>query len=387
MTMTQDTAAPAAAQLRLFSGEPQYETFCRMQKLMPTTEMPAAANPFVFPEGRPVGLPTDYDFEGSTRNLHVLLGGTHTAALLVLKDGVIRHEQYWLTGGRDVQWMSMSVAKSFISALVGIALAEGFIRSLEDPIDTYAPALSASAYGGVRIKDVLQMSSGARWNEDYSDPESEIFRLSEALGPGGSFDRFMAAMPRARTPGTFCMYNSADTQALGMLVAGATGRLIADYMREKLSDPLGMESPGYWIVDSAGREMAYAGLLLTARDFAKLGELYRLGGAWNGRQLVPADYVSASIRPDAPHVAPGGPWVGDHVFGPGYGYQWWLPAGDEGDFSAIGVYNQYVYVDPARGVVIVKLSANPAYGTTPLENTNKDLENIAALRAISRHVS
>ncbi len=279
----------------------------------------------------------------------------------------------------------MSVSKSFVSALVGIALSEDLIASIEEPIDKYATGLKGSAYEGVRIKDVLQMSSGARWNEDYSDKDSEIFRLSEATSPGGSFDKFMASMPRETEPGTRCMYNSADTQALGMLIAGATGVSLTEYMQEKLYTPLGMESPGYWLIDSAGREMAYAGLLMTARDFAKLGELYRNGGSWQGHQIVPNDYVIASIVADESHLEPGGPIVGDHSFGPGYGYQWWLPAGNRGDYSAIGVYNQYIYVDPKRDTVIVKLSANPAYGTTTREQDNKDIENISVLQAISQH--
>ena len=370
--------------LRIFTGEPQYENFARMQQLNAVREMKPARLPFPFPEGPKISLPTTYTFDGKIRNVHSLLGATHTSALLVLKDGVVRYEQYWLTGGRNVQWMSMSVAKSFVSALVGVALSEGAIGSLQDPIDRYVPKLAGSAYEGVSIKDVLQMSSGARWNEDYSDPTSEIFGLSAAMGPGGSLDDFIATIVRATTPGTLCMYNSADTQALAMLVAGATGRTLADYMHEKLCEPLGMESPGYWITDSVGREMAFAGLLLTARDFARLGELYRNGGRWDSRQVVPSAYVAASIKADAPHLMPGKPMVGDHALGPGYGYQWWLPDGNLGEFSGIGVYNQYVYVDPSRGVVIVKLSANPAYGTTSLEENNKDNENIAALRAISR---
>lgn len=369
---------------RIFSGEPQYENFASMQQRNPVSELRPSRRPFQFKEGAHITLPTTYVFDGKTRNLHSLLGATHTSALLVIQDGIVRHERYWLTGGRSVQWMSMSVAKSFISALVGIALSEGSIKSLEDPIDRYVPKLSGSAYDGVRIKDVLQMSSGARWNEDYSDPTSEIFGLSAALTPGGSLDDFMATMVRETTPGTLCRYDSADTQALGMLVSGATGRSITAYMQEKIHEPLGMESPGYWITDSVGREMAFAGLLLTARDFAKLGELYRNGGKWNDRQIVPAQYVAASVKADAPHLLPGRPMVGDHALGPGYGYQWWLPDGDVGEYSAIGVYNQYVYVDPSRGVVIVKLSANPAYGTSKHEEDNKDNENIAVLRAISR---
>ena len=372
-------------EMQLFSGAPQYEGFAHMQHVNAVNNMMPSEQPFEFAEGAKISLPTIYEFEGDTRNVHSLLGATHTSALLVVKQGEVRFEHYWLTGGREVQWISMSVAKSFVSALVGIALSEGLITSIEEPIDKYAAGLKGSAYEGVRIKDVLQMSSGARWNEDYSDRDSEIFRLSEARAPAGSFDKFMASMPRATKPGTRCMYNSADTQALGMLIAGATSVSLTEYMQEKLYTPLGMESPGYWLIDSVGREMAYAGLLMTARDFAKLGELYRNTGSWQGQQIVPSKYVEASVSLDGLHVQPGGPIVGDHSFGPGYGYQWWLPAGDTGDYSAIGVYNQYIYVDPKRDTVIVKLSANPAYGTTTREQDNKDLENIAVLQAISQH--
>lgn len=382
--MTNDAAA--GGELNLFSGQPQYEQFAHVREHYPVSAMVAAASPYDFPAGAPADLPTNYTFDGETRNLHCLLGATHTSALLVLKRGQVRFERYWLTGDRKVQWISMSVAKSFVSALVGIALSEGLIESLQDPIDRYAPHLSGSAYAGVRIKDVLQMSSGVRFDEDYSNPDSEIFRLSAAMAPGGSLDDFMASTEREVSPGTRCLYASSDTQALAMLIVGATGRSLTDYMQEKLYTPLGMESPGFWMTDSRGREMAYAGLLMTARDFAKLGELYRNGGVWGRQQIVPADYVADSVRADAPHVEPGGPIVSDHAFGPGYGYQWWLPEGDQGEFSAIGVYNQFVYVDPRQETVIVKLSANPAYGTSTREADNRDLENLTALRAISRAI-
>lgn len=377
------TATQISGGLNLFSGEPQYENFCRLQHMLPVKEMKASSRPFVFPEGPQMPLPNTYESGGATRNLHSFLGATHTAALLVLKDGAIRLERYWLTGGRDVQWMSMSVAKSFTSALVGIAIGEGLIKSVEESITKYVSGLAGTAYDGVRIKDVLQMSSGVRFHEDYSDGE-DIARLAAPIGGQGTFDAFMARLERERDPGTRCKYSSPDTQALGMLVAEVTGRPLHEYMQQKLCEPLGMESPSYWITDSAGREMAFGGLLMTARDFAKLGELYRNGGTWGGRQIVPSDYAAASVTADAPHVAPGAVIVANHVFGPGYGYQWWIPQGDRGEFSGIGVYNQFVYVDRSRGTVIVKLSANPAYGTSEEEEVNKDLETMDVLRAINR---
>lgn len=370
--------------LNLYVGEPQHENFCRMEDWYPTRNMAPSDTPFQFPEGAPIALPDEFLFAGEERSTQQFIEDTDTSGLLVLKDGVVRFEQYFLTGGRDVRWISWSMAKSFVSALVGIAIDEGLIRSVDEPITSYVPALSESAYNGVRIKDVLQMSSGARWNEDYSDRNSEVHRLGSVMAGDGSLDDLVSKIEPATEPGTLCQYNSADTQALGMLLIATTGRSIANYMQEKLGQPLGMEAPGYWIVDSAGVELALGGLNLSARDFAKIGELYRNQGVWGGKQIVPQSWVAASIRSDAAHLEPGKVIVGGHVFPFGYGYQWWIPQGKIGEFSAIGVYNQFVYVDPSRGVVIVKLSANHKYGTTPDEAENREEETIEFLRATAR---
>ena len=196
----------------------------------------------------------------------------------------------------------MSVAKSFTSALVGIAVSEGHIRSIADPITNYVASLKGSAYDGVSIKDILQMSSGTRWSEDYGDPNSDIARLGAALGPGGSLTDFLGTMVREVEPGTRNLYNSADTQALGELLTQATGNSVTAYMQEKLWQPLGMEAPAYWINDSQGMEMTFAGLNATARDYAKLGELYRNKGRWGDQQLIPENWVEASTVADAEHL-------------------------------------------------------------------------------------
>lgn len=364
-----DSISPFAA-LRLFTGVPQHEHFDRMYRLLPSRRLTASSAPHHFPDGPAIDIPDTFDAGGSTIDTEHFLNITDTAALLVLHDGAVVHEQYRLTGGPDVQWMSMSVAKSFISALVGIAVEQGHIRSIHDPISDYIEAEPGSAYDGVSIKDVLQMSSGARWNEDYSDPTSDITRLGAAMGEGGSLDRFVATSVPDVPPGTVCQYNSTDTQALGALLVRATGRSITDYMQEHLYEPLGMERDGYWLLDAVGREMAFGGLNLTARDFAKLGELYRHGGMWNGRQVVPADWAAASVVADAPHLECGRPVIADGTLPEGYGYQWWLMPGGFGNYSAIGVYNQWVYVSPRNRVTIVKLSATRTYGTTSGEETN-----------------
>jgi len=217
-------------ELKLFSGQPQYEQFARFKELLPTAKMPAASRPDPFSSGGAIALPQSYAFEGEQRSCEDFLADTHTAALLVLKDGEIRLERYLLSGGRDVQWISWSVAKSFVSALVGIAVAEGCIRSIADPISDYISVEPGSAYDGVGIKDVLQMSSGARWNEDYNDPTSDVHRLGAAMAGALSLDAFVGTMAKESPPGTVCRYNSGDTQALGALLVRATGRSIADYI-------------------------------------------------------------------------------------------------------------------------------------------------------------
>lgn len=380
------TPTASLADLRLFTGEPKHDVFSRFSALLPTARMTASGRPHVFEEGAPLVLPASFRFEGEDRSVEDFLRDTDTAALVVLRNGRIRLERYALTGGRDVNWISWSVAKSFVSAMVGIALEEGLIGSIDQPISDYVKVQPGSAYDGVLIRHVLQMSSGARWNEDYNDPSSDVHRLAAAMSGATTLDAFVATMAREAPPGTVCRYNSGDTQALGGLLASATGRSLADYMQVKLCDPLGFEADSYWLVDAAGREMAFGGLLVTARDFAKLGELYRNGGRWGGRQIVPEAWVRASVRADAPHLQPGKPIIADHPLDMGYGYQWWLPEGERGEFSAIGIYNQFVYTDPQTGVVIVKLSANRTYGLSMDERDNRELENVALLRAISQEL-
>ncbi len=380
------TPTPSLMDLGLFSGAPQHENFGRLTEMLPVRTMRPSSRPEPWPTGVEESLPSHYSFEGEQRSTQQFLGETDTSALLVLRDGEIRHEYYALTGGPDVQWLSMSVAKSFVSALVGIAVDEGLIRSIDEPLSSYVPVQSGSAYDGTSIRDVLQMSSGARWNEDYSDRSADIFRLGAAMGGvGGTLDDFVATMVRDNEPGILCRYNSGDTQALGALVARVTGQTLADYMQVKLCEPLGVTSPSAWLIDPAGREVAFGGLLMTARDFARLGELYRNNGEWRGQQVVSADWVRSSVTVEAPHLAPGRPILGDHPIELGYGLQWWLPDGDRGEFSAVGVYNQFVYVDPQTRTTIVKLSANRQYGTSPDEATNRDMENVALLRAVARH--
>lgn len=382
-----DFQPASVLELGLFTGIPQHENFARLPDMFPTRKMNPSQSASHWPTShQPLDLPSQYMFEGRSKVTSEFLSDTDTAALLVLKKGEIIHEQYSLSGGPEVPWLSMSVAKSFVSAMIGIAIDEGHIASLTDPVSKYAHVESGSAYDGVSIKDVLQMSSGARWNEDYSDPTADIFRLTNALaGRDGTLTEFIATMAGENKPGTVCRYNSADTQALGSVLTSATKMSLSDYMQSRICEPLGMSSPSYWLIDPAGMEVAFAGLMMTARDFAKLGELYRNNGIYKGRQVVPSAWVRASIVSDSPHLGADQVIVGDHPFGFGYGYQWWILEGTRSEFSAIGVYNQFVFVDPTSEVTIVKLSANHLYGTSSDESTNREHETMALFRAICQN--
>jgi len=363
----------------LFTGAEQIDNFNRMHMMFPVTTMPAAEQPYSFPVVETVPLPTEFIYRGEQVETAEFLARTDTGAVLVIKDGAIQFEQYWRSGGQTQTWLSMSVAKSFISALIGIAIEQGHIRDINDPITDYAPELAGSAYDNVAIKDILQMSSGASWNEDYGDPESDINRFARVFALGGSMNKFATTLTREMAPGTYNRYNSTDTQALGMLLTAATGRSITEYMIENLWHPMGAENIGYWLTDADNMEMAFGGLNITARDYAKLGELYRLGGALNGHQIVPADWVSASIVADAPHLVPGDNPASDWPLG--YGHQWWIPEGTTGEFMAIGVYNQFIYIAPEADMVVVKLSANSAYGTPEDEGASSEFESIEFFRA------
>ena len=383
--MTFTPGSHAFFELGLFTGVEQHENFSRIDELVSSRAMAPSSNPRPWPGGNDVALLESFEFEGAQSDTAQFLAETDTAALLVLKDGTMRHESYSLTGGPDVRWISMSVAKSFTSALVGIAVQEGLIGSVEEPISSYVRVEPGSAYDGVSIRSVLQMSSGARWHEDYSDPESDIVRLGAAsAGAGGGLDDFVATMSCDVPPDTLCRYNSADTQALTALLRSATGQSLAAFMQSRLVEPLGFTSPGAWLVDPQGVELGFGGLALTARDYARIGELYRNGGRVDGQQVVAAEWVAASVTASAPHLQSGRVLVGGHTTFEGYGYQWWLPPGDRGEFEAVGVYNQFVYVDPTAGVTIVKLSANRTYGMTEDEPENREEETTAFLRAVAR---
>lgn len=327
-------------------------------------------------------LPLTYQYDGEAKTVESFLKDSWTTGLLAIHDGKVVYEKYYRGNTAASKTISWSVAKSFVSALVGIAVEEGQIGDIHHPVSDYVPILKGTGYDGVSIKDVLQMSSGIRFNENYGDFWSDINRLGRSIAFNTALDEFVTSLKRERTPGTYNHYVSMDTQVLGMVLREATGQSLSSYLESRIWKRLGMESDAYWLVDKDDTELAFGGLNAVLRDYARFGLLYLNEGQWGNDQIVPTNWVRASVTPDAPHLQPGKNPASSWVLG--YGYQWWIPEHTDGDYLAIGIYHQFIYVYPRYKVVIAKSSAYPHYN---FDGDDKELETIAVFRAIARHLA
>lgn len=287
--------------------------------------------------------------------------------LVILKDGQLVHESYYLGTGPDDLRISWSMAKSVLAALFGVVMAEGKIASLDDTVTKYAPSLIGSAYDGATIRNVLNMASGVKFNEDYLDFWSDINKMGRILALGGSMDGFAEGLgERDAEPGMAWHYVSIDTHVIGMVIRGATGRGVADLLEEKIIQPMGLEAAPYYVTDGLGEPFVLGGLNMPTRDYARFGQMMLQKGVWNGRQIVPADWIAAATAPSAPGGAM-------------YGFQWWMPPDPgPGEAMAQGVYGQYIYISPGLGVVIAVNAADRGF-----EDPGVADGNIAMLRQIA----
>lgn len=346
----------------LFAPDKIVHNFSNMDQLFWTTPVSRGEGPVSpLPQGTAMTLPASTDDWIERRAL---------TGLLVLKGGEIRHEAYYLDTTPEDRRISWSMAKSYISALLGILVDEGAL-ALEDPLIKHVPALKGSAYENTRVIDALHMSSGIAFNEDYLDFHSDINKMGRVLALGGSMDAFAAGQDQIRdTPGASWHYVSIDTHVIGMAIRGATGRSIPDLMQEKLIAPLGMEEDALMITDGAGVSFVLGGLNLRLRDYGRFGQMVLQDGMWQGKRILPEGWVKRSGTFTAPTAA------GKHA----YGLHWW-GAHDprEGEFFARGVYGQYIYINTPLDVVIVVTSADRLFRQKGVSREMVDmLRNIAA---------
>lgn len=365
----------------LFDEDQIVQNFQSMGTIFDSRRMEKSDSPFVF-KREPGTLPDEYIFQGKKKIIREWLKEVGTTGLLVVRDDTILYEEYYQGHSESKRHISWSVAKSFISALLGIAHHEGYIESIKDPVTKYLPYLSGTGYEGVPIKDVLQMSSGVKFNEDYGDFHSDINRMGRYFALNTPMDDFVATLEREKEPGTWHHYVSMDTQVLGMIIRETTGKTISEYMEEKLWKPLGMESDAFWLIDGKGMEAVFGGLNATLRDYARFGRLYLHKGDWQGKQVVPEEWVRASVTPDGPHLTPGDNPQSTSPMG--YGYQWWIPVNPDGDFLAIGIYGQAIYIYPKYDIVIAR---NGAYVDYNEDGGLMEVESVEVYRAIARKMA
>lgn len=365
--------------ITLFDEDKIVENFRHMDRSFNTRPVRRGGEVFEFAQGAPMELPDSFTWKGKTFETGPFLERTGTSGLIVIKDDAIRYEKYFLGNDESTRWISWSMAKSITSALFGIAVAEGKIDSIMDPVTKYVPELAGSGYDGVPIKHVLQMSSGIHFNEDYGDFYADINKMGRALALGTPLIQFISTLKNERTPGTFNHYVSMDTQVIGQVLMNATGKSLAQLTEEKLWTKIGPQSDAYWMLDGSGTELAFAGFNATLRDYARFGRLYLNNGNWNGEQIVPEQWVHDSVTPDAPHLMPGEDNK-DHNWVLGYGYQWWIPTDPDGEFLALGVYIQMLYIYPKERLVIARTSAYADYNT---DGDDVELQSIELYRAIA----
>ncbi len=296
------------------------------------TVAPGAA-PRPLPPGPPLALGIDAD---------AFLASQHGAAVLILQGGRLRLERYGLGFDAAGRWTSFSVAKSFTSTLVGAAVRDGAIRSLDDKVSDYIPQMKGSAYDDVSVRQLLTMTSGVRWNEDYGDPNSDVARFNNHRPEPGvdALVSYMRTLPREAPPGTRWHYSTGETNLIGILVTQATGKPLAQYLQEKVWQPAGMERPATWLLSKTGQEISGCCLQAAPRDFARFGQFILEGARVDGQSIVPDDWLADATTRRADIGIPGR----------GYGYQWWTF--DDGSFAARGIFGQGIFIDPRRQLVI-----------------------------------
>jgi CubicO group peptidase (beta-lactamase class C family) len=331
-------------------------TFRNIDRLFPTRTVRPGQYVYPLPAGNTRLGSVPFTSKGKNYDLYDYLSLNRVSGLLVLKNGRIALETYQLGNTERTRWMSMSVVKSITATLIGAAIKDGHITSLDDPVTRYLPELASSAYDGVSVRNLLQMASGVKWNEEYTDPGSDRRHMLEAQlaqRPGGVL-ALMARLPRAAAPGSRWNYSTGETQVAGALLRAAVKMPLAEYLSDRIWARFGMESDATWWLESPdGLEVGGSGLSATLRDYGRFGMFLAGDGKAGGEQILPVGWVKEA---GSPKVV-GGKSVD-------YGYMLWPIPNRRGTlhedaFEAVGIFGQHIYVNPREQVVVVVWGALP----------------------------
>lgn len=351
-----DKLLPAGDRVDNWSLEEQSYGLRHFDQIFPVRNISRSANPRPFLQGP--NKPVHFSFGGQRIELASYAKQAGVAGLLILKDGLLREERYSNGLNRHARWASFSMQKSFVSVLIGIAIGEGLITSVDDPIGKYIPALRGGALATIKIIHILQMSSGIEWNEDYADPKSDanIGVNIWSHGKRGDLLRFISQKRLAWQPGTRFQYNSLNTQILIELLKEATGKWPSKFLEERIWKPAGMSSDAWWQIEN-DNGIEDGSICATLGDYGRFGQLMCDGGRFGDLQIIPSEWIVQSTTPS--------PLKADYGFQ--YGYMWWLR--DRDRFLAHGHYGQLIYVNPSTRLVIVTLCTR-----SPQDNGTLDLE-------------
>jgi len=327
----------------------QVNTFRNIDRLFPTRTVARGEVVSALPYSDQPLTDFSYAVDGQTYDLYDVLAMNRVSGMVIIRDGQILFEKYLLGNDEHTRWMSMSVVKSMTATLIGAAIQDGYIASIDDPIVDYLPRFNGTAYDGVTVRHLLQMSSGVAWNETYTDPTSDRRRMLEAQisQQPGAVLALMASLPRAAEPGTVWNYSTGETQLAGALVQAATGKPVAEYLSEKIWTKMGMQADANWWLQSPdGLEVGGSGLSATLRDYARFGLFLLDDGVIDGERVLPEGWVEAAST----RKIVGGETVP-------YGYMLWPMHGRS--YAAEGIFGQYVFVDPDKDLVVAMWSAQP----------------------------
>lgn len=287
----------------------------------------------------------------------------HVGGVLVLQNYKILLEAYGEHADEETVWTSFSVAKSVSSMLLGVALKEGAIESMEDPLEKYIPELKEEDYGKVTVRQLLTMTSGIAWNEDYTDANSDVAQMyqAECDAEEAHILTYMKSLKADHKPGTKWNYSTGETDLLGILIQKATGKNLATYLSEKIWQAWGMEFPAYWLADECSdMSIGGSGISATLRDYGRIGSLMLHGGKRDGKNLLAEEWVK-----DATSLL-----IQTGEDNSGYGYLWWLD--NQGNYMAVGIFGQMIYINPKKELVIAQFAAWPQAASKELSRNRQD---------------
>jgi CubicO group peptidase (beta-lactamase class C family) len=341
---------PVGTQATASQLEHLVATYSHYGELFPSRQVKRAATPWQFK--RASEPPISYTFKSDRFSIGDYLARNPATGLLIAKDDTIVYEHYQYARTDSDRFLSQSMAKTITAMLIGIAVAENKIKSIDDPASAYVPGLADTEYGGTSLRALLHMSSGVSFSENY-DGADDVARLARDLfvAPGRDPIASVAQFnTRVAPPETRWHYASSETEVLGLVLRAATGQPVADYLGERIWQAIGTEADASWVVDGTGQEITFCCFNAVLRDYARLGRLLAYDGAWQGRQLIPKAWLldATTVRPGDAHLAPG---TATPYFG--YGYQTWLFPGEQRRFALIGIRGQMIFVDPASKLVMV----------------------------------